>query len=528
MFHFKRLALLPLVFCTSVILIGCGMANGKPGRSSTEMDDVREVQIDQQASFLAFAPDGKTLAVSHFGTIGLWDAVTGEKICESDKTETEGGCCSIAFSPDGTMLASIHAIHEETSRPLKLLVYLWKITSEKQLANLRAIFTEEFHADACGSRFHFRYYQGSFSADGSALTVATPDAIVHVWETATGKERVNFPGGVAANFAEDGKTLITVTQGGIIRRWKTEAGNVVRVDQCADPDGYIYVRQVAFDPTTARVAISDGYAICIKDTQTGRTLGRVESKWMTSLAFTADGSLKVADDKGYQIVDSNSGEAHRYPWVHGRFDRAFAFSPDGKRLALSDDESILIQSWATVAAQADKDNVPTIAGGAETALKAELVANTDTYDLDLGGKTAEKFSSLAWPDRPPPAVDLSLRIRNTGSEPVSVRVWDDGKEVRADYILGDGAFNYPRVVQTGLFGAPKREIIHLSPGESISLPVKEFDDIYNTPYWLVPGEYAIHASASFDVSPPPPGVMANEDGFGFVHLDAAPAKVKVR
>jgi len=522
----KHLASLLLILCVTTIFIGCGVSKRGAEQSSSEMEEVREVGFDAKADLLVFAPDGKTLAACYSSPIQLWDASTGEKICEADKDATEGGCQSLAFSPDGTMLASVHAGPRELGRSQKLLVYLWQITPEKQLGKVRIVFTGEYKNAGCGSQVYGTHLRPSFSADGSALAVANPDGTVHVWETDTGSERVQFPGGVAVCFADDGKTLVTVTQGGVVHRWQTETGRVVRLDQDVEPDGYIYVDGLAFDAGGTRVAMSDRYAICIKDTQSGRTVSRMESPEAMSLCFAPNRTLVVASEGSLQIVDSVTGESRGGLRPRTGYGRALALSPDGKRVAWSDGKSVLVQRWSALAARAEIGMEPVVVTELGSTLKAELVANTDTYDLDLGGKTAEQFTSLAWPDRSPPEVDLSFRIRNTGGLPVSVRVWDK-EELYGVYLLGEGAFNYSWCPQTGV---PDVHIktVSLVPGESFSFPVTQLLTFANKPYWLLPGEYTIHASARLKVSPPPLGVEADEDGFGWVDFEAAPVKVKVR
>src|SRR5262249_39269018 len=54
--------------------------------------------------FIAFSPDGKTLASAGRGGLRLWDVATGKEIRRFEGHRAEVYC--VAFSPDGKTLAS--------------------------------------------------------------------------------------------------------------------------------------------------------------------------------------------------------------------------------------------------------------------------------------------------------------------------------------------------------------------------------------------------------------------------------------
>jgi WD40 repeat protein len=67
----------------------------------------------------------------------------------------------------------------------------------------------------------------SFSPDGRELAAGSREGIVRVWDLDTGKERLQFPGGVIAQFSPDGKTLVTVNYAGVVRRWDAATGKPI-------------------------------------------------------------------------------------------------------------------------------------------------------------------------------------------------------------------------------------------------------------------------------------------------------------
>ncbi len=176
--------------------------------TGTERFPVKGQRI--KALSMAFSPDRKTLATSGLGEDGksgavkLWDMATGK-----EKMELGGAWGSLAFAPDGKTLA----IGDSS-------VQLWDLTTGKKRVSLARkgdwVDVRPFaYSDVLG-----------FSPDGKTLVSAglhkgkddpeTAHAQLTLWDVATAKERatIAIPGYSAPNappvvFTADGKTLIT-------------------------------------------------------------------------------------------------------------------------------------------------------------------------------------------------------------------------------------------------------------------------------------------------------------------------------
>src|SRR5262249_37030953 len=120
---------------------------------------------------LAFAPDGKTLATTTTGgakenTIYLWDIATGQELRQFKGHEMgfDKMITSIAFSPDGRMLAS--GSYDSKIR-------LWQVAAGKEIRQLKSP--------------PIPGYRGSvgtvaFSLDGKLLVSAHGDGLIRVWD----------------------------------------------------------------------------------------------------------------------------------------------------------------------------------------------------------------------------------------------------------------------------------------------------------------------------------------------------------
>jgi hypothetical protein len=507
------------------LLIGCAPAKEvDDGPHSANADAVRDVRLDQPAAYLAFSADGKTLATGT-DVICLWDAHSGEKLCEVDAdSDTGGRCVYIALSPECSLLATLHrgSLINEPS----YLIHLWEVTSDRHLRKARTLLARKQLPQDFGSEV----YHVAFSPDGKSLVTGSPDGTITVWNTSNGEERLTFQGGVAASFAPDGKTLVSVSRNGVIRRWKADTADAIDKHTKEEHDEFIFVSKIAFDPSRKRIALSDDYSVCLKDVLSGRTVRRMELyKLGADFAFAPDGSFVIAEGhNGLRLVDAETGAEAGFLRDHSGYAQAVGFSPGRNRVAWSAKDFVVVQAWPAVASQIQENWVPLNEGDTRSPLRAQLLANQDTYELDLGHKTAEEFNTLVESGRrqPTPKVDLAFQLRNTGSQPVSIRTsgyWD----VLDLHLLGDNGLNYQQSIgQTGV--QPFERTVSLAPGETYSFPVTSLNTRNSRAYWLLPGEYTICASCLIWVSPPPAGKEAGADGFALVDFRAAPVKVKVK
>ena len=137
-------------------------------------------------SSVAFSPDGKMLASASWdSTVRLWDPATGAAL-QTLKGHTDS-VSSVAFSPDGKMLAS--ASWDRTVR-------LWDPATGAALQTLKG------HTSNVSS--------AAFSPDGKMLASASWDSTVRLWDPATGAALQTVDVGVSLNnisFSKDAQYL---------------------------------------------------------------------------------------------------------------------------------------------------------------------------------------------------------------------------------------------------------------------------------------------------------------------------------
>jgi len=155
-------------------------------------------------SYVAFAPDGKTLVSGHLhGLIRIWD-MGARRERRHFRGPTDDVFVHLAFSPDGQNLASWG-----TS------IRLWQAGGWKK--------TREF-----GEQAELRISCVAFSPDGRMVASGssgrdTGDDMVHLWELATGTERCRLAGHqyaiASVAFSPDGATLVSGSRDGTALVW---------------------------------------------------------------------------------------------------------------------------------------------------------------------------------------------------------------------------------------------------------------------------------------------------------------------
>src|SRR5262249_33729499 len=161
------------------------------------------------------------------------------------------------------------------------------------------------------------------------------EGTMQIWDVETGQERRRFYGGVAAAFSADGRELITVTHDGGIHRFDAVTAKRIEHETQARSD-FIHAEQVVFAANGRMIAVSDGYNNWLKETATGKTLLRLDfPRWVLPVAFSPDGGrLAMRDEDGLRFIDTATGRERG--WL--RQAHVGACSPNGRQFAWSDDQ----------------------------------------------------------------------------------------------------------------------------------------------------------------------------------------------
>ena len=176
--------------------------------------DIATLAHDSNVWSVAFSPDGTILASGSWdrtiklwgrpgdGTGTLWDILTGASITILEGHTDE--IYSVAFSPDGTILASGSG--------------WWNgLVKLRDVATGTSIATFEGHTEQVKSV--------AFSPDGMTLASGSMDGTVKLWDVATGTNITTFEGHSAGvyeiAFSPDGTILASGSQDGTVKLWNT-------------------------------------------------------------------------------------------------------------------------------------------------------------------------------------------------------------------------------------------------------------------------------------------------------------------
>jgi WD40 repeat protein/beta-lactamase regulating signal transducer with metallopeptidase domain len=215
-----------------------------------DLTDGRCLHSLPDAEAVGLSPDGKTLATKDAGAVHFWDATTGKELRKHVYMTDAGGGRSgtdwITFTPDGKQVAvtllehAVQLIDVETAKVIRTFAPSAAVTACVFSPDGKLMATGGYENEAGGYSARLwevgtgkevrRFVAGdfpagngahrslAFSPDGKTLAGGGwGDVRLHVWETATGKEPIEFPklggnvGSVA--FAPDGKTVAAVADG---------------------------------------------------------------------------------------------------------------------------------------------------------------------------------------------------------------------------------------------------------------------------------------------------------------------------
>ena len=292
--------------------------------------DSPPTMLEGHTSFVtsvAFSPDGTTLASgssdrtynywigspSNDYTVKFWDVGTGAK-----KAALEGhayGVWSVSFSSDGTTLAS--GSRDKT-------VQLWDVATRTNIATLKG------HTEAVTSV--------AFSPDGTLLASGSSDDTVKLWDVATGTNIATLEGHTekvsSLSFSPDETLLASGSFDGTVRLWDVSARAHV-----ATLEGHAAgVRSVSFSPDSTTLASgADDYTVKLWDVATRTNIATLEGHRnnVTSVSFSPDGTTLASGsfDDTVKLWDVATGT--NIATLEGHTEKVFSvsFSPDGTTLA---------------------------------------------------------------------------------------------------------------------------------------------------------------------------------------------------
>ncbi len=277
---------------------------------------------------MSMSPDGSTLASGVGGEILLWDVATREPIASLKGAFTDDPVSPVAFSPDGTLLASGGSL-----RGGGWGIALWDVGRREQIGTLQAGFVHSL----------------AFSPNGRTLVSGAYDRTARLWDVASRQQiavlevREADDGVFSVAFSPDGTTLATGGDGVDvgIRLW-----DIGTRQQIATLQGHRWgrIEALAFSPDGNTLASGGGShegTLRLWDMEARQQITTLQEPMdvgVSSLAFSPDGTILASGEgqrgsgtiKLWEVatreeVVTLGGHSE---WVH-----SLVFSHDGSTLA---------------------------------------------------------------------------------------------------------------------------------------------------------------------------------------------------
>ena len=272
---------------------------------------------------VAFSPDGSQLASGSADcTVRLWDVRSGDclKVLEGH----QNWVMSVAFSPDGSQLASGSA--DRTVR-------LWDVHS----GECQRVLAGHEHG----------VWSVAFATTGDCLASGSADRTVRLWDARSGnclKTLAEHQHGVwAVAFSPDGSQLASGSADQTVRLWDVPSGTCSGT--LAGHSNWIWA--VAFSPDGSQIASGSADQTVRLWTVETRQCSRVlagHGNWVWSIAFSPSGRYLASgsEDRTMRLWNLESGECLKSLQGSGNWVWALAFSPDGRTLASGQGDRSLI------------------------------------------------------------------------------------------------------------------------------------------------------------------------------------------
>jgi WD40 repeat protein/transcriptional regulator with XRE-family HTH domain len=337
-------------------------------------------------------------------------------------TETLGNILCVAFSPDGTILAT-----GDTDCRIRL----WDVQTGQLLA-------------ICNGHTHW-VRSVAFSPDGRLLASGSADRTVRLWDAKTHeciRIYTDHDNEVyTVSFNPQGNLLASGSGDNTIRIWNVLGGNCSKI-----LTGHTHwIRSVVFSPILSNFSdrggiLASGSAdttIRLWDVETGECLQTLtgHTNWVRSIAFTPDGKtlMSCSSDKTIKYWEVETGNCDRADTGHDGGIYSIALSPDGRILASGSGDKT-IRFWDIETGEILKifhgkiDQVLAIAFSNDNSTLACVSQNQIVtlwnWQIDRCFRTLHGHTDWAFPVAFHPDGNLLA----SGSSDRTVKVWDVASE----------------------------------------------------------------------------------------------------
>ncbi len=262
---------------------------------------------------VAFSPDGQLLATGDTNReVRVWRVVDGKNLltCEGHTN----WIWSVAFSPDGKTLAS--GSDDKT-------IKLWDMQTGQCLQTLQEV--------------PYQVWSITFSPDGQCLASGSEASIIKLWDLKRGECCTTLEGHTnwvrSLAFSPDGQFLASGSDDGTVKLWHRQSGKCTKTLQGHEDQ----VWSVAFSPNEQWLASSSSdQTVKLWNYKSGkcmRTL-RGHTNWVRSIAFSPDGKTLASgsEDQTIKLWQVDTGEPFQTLRGHTNWVRSVAFSPNGQML----------------------------------------------------------------------------------------------------------------------------------------------------------------------------------------------------
>jgi WD40 repeat protein len=239
-------------------------------------------------------------------------------------SETLGNVWSVAFSPNGTLLAASDTAGE---------IHIWRVSDPQgNLLQRQKLIT-------CQGHDHW-VCSIAFSPDGKTLVSGSGDNTVKLWDVATGHCWQTLEGHtdwvISVAFSPTQPILASSSSDRTVRLWDIHTGDCLQVLEGHEH----WICGIAFSPDgKILVSASDDRTLKLWNIQTGeccRTLIGHHSV-VRGVTMNANGTLIASgsEDQTIKLWDVNTGQCLKTLTGHAGEVRSLAFHADGKTLASS-------------------------------------------------------------------------------------------------------------------------------------------------------------------------------------------------